>query len=151
MNRGVMVTQDKDVQAVNSNGAPAPSVLKRLQRLVCAEHCRYYRPWFTPEPDCEGLKQLISLLKRRGEILAGIERFRHSGSPLTLTHDNLLLDLICARCEHYPYKCAYRKPGRSPGASPCGGIIVYDRLLEARVVSLSDLPGTVDRTYSYFD
>jgi hypothetical protein len=115
------------------------SVEQQLERLVCAAHCRYYRPWATPEPDCGSLAWVSELVGRRGEALDAIERLRESRALLPLAQDRILLQRICVRCLHYPYNCAYRRPDGSPDAVPCGGLVVLDQLLERRVITAGDL------------
>lgn len=115
------------------------SVEQRLERLVCAEHCRYFKPWATPEPDCASMRQVLALVGRRPELLDTVERLRNRRLAPPLTRDAALLRGVCAPCEHYPENCAYRRSDRSPGAVPCGGLLVLDQLLSLGLVSAEEL------------
>lgn len=111
------------------------SIEQRLQRLVCAEYCRYYKPWATPEPDCGSIQWVTDLVTHDRGALESIERLRGTRPTLPLPHDRVLLRRVCTRCDHYPYACAYRKPDRSTQAEPCGGLIVLDLLLGRKVIT----------------
>ena len=115
------------------------SVQERLERLVCAEHCRYYKPWATPEPDCGSMQWLLKLVVERTELFDAVERLRGRRLPLPLAKDRTLLRRVCTHCEHYPDNCAYRRPDRSPDAKPCGGLLVLDELLGNGLITAEDL------------
>ncbi len=115
------------------------SVPQRLERLVCAEHCRYYKPWATPEPDCNSAQWLLELVGGRAELLDAVERLRGRRLSLTLAQDRTLLRRVCTHCQHYPNNCAYRRPERSPDAVPCGGVLVLGQLLGAGLIAPKDL------------
>lgn len=115
------------------------SVPQRLERLVCAEHCRYYKPWATPEPDCNSTQWLLEMVGERSELLDAVERLRGRRISLTLAQDRTLLRQVCTHCQHYPTNCAYRRPDPSPGAEPCGGVLVLGQLLGNGLISSGDL------------
>ncbi|HSH71225.1 MAG TPA: hypothetical protein VK997_14985 [Deferrisomatales bacterium] len=119
------------------------SVPQRLQRLVCAEHCRYYKPWATPEPDCNSAQWLLELVGGRAKLLDAVERLRGRRLSLTQVQEGTLLRQVCTPCQHYPHNCAYRRPDRSPGAEPCGGLLVLGQLLGAGLITPEDLLGSV--------
>lgn len=100
-----------------------------LERLVCAEHCRYYKPWATPETGCGSRTILAAILGANGGRLEAMERLRGDRVALPLSQDSTLLRLVCAHCEHYPDNCAFRRAKRSATAEPCGGLMVLERLL----------------------
>jgi hypothetical protein len=115
------------------------SIPQRLVRLVCAEHCRYYKPWATPEPDCESMQWLLELVEDRAALLDAVERLRDRRVALPLARDRTLLRRVCAHCQHYPHNCAYRRPEHSPDAAPCGGLLVLDQLLGSGQIVAEDL------------
>jgi len=112
---------------------------ERLERLVCAEHCRYYKPWATPEPGCGSRAVLAAGLDVDGVRLEALERLRGDRVVLPLAQDPTLLRLVCARCEHYPENCAFRRAKRSASAEPCGGLMVLERLLNNGQLTTEEL------------
>lgn len=103
---------------------------ERLQRLVCAEHCRFFKPWREEERHCGGHRWLLGKAGSDEGILDAMERLRGCRPILPLRADSLLLRTVCARCEFYPDGCRFRSGGSSRQAVPCGGVVVIDLLLE---------------------
>ena len=115
------------------------SVQQRLERAVCAEHCRYYKPWATPEPDCGPMQWLLERIEDDAQLLDAVERLRGRRLTPPLAQDSTLLRRVCTPCQHYPDNCAYRRPDRSPSAEPCGALLVLDTLLEKHLFTAEDL------------
>jgi hypothetical protein len=112
---------------------------ERMERLVCAEHCRFFKPWQGESRRCGGHAWLVERIRADEGMLDALEKLRGAKPVLPLRADSLLLRTICTRCEYYPYNCRYRSPVAPAQANPCGGVVVLDLLLERGLVASEDL------------
>ena len=118
--------------------------LERLERLLCAEHCRYFKPWMKDESRCAPFLLLLETARGSDDVLDALERLRGERLPAVQRADEaLLLRAVCTRCDYYPAGCAYRKAGRSATASPCGGLCALGALLHREVLPTEALYGPV--------
>jgi len=102
----------------------------RLERLLCAEHCRYFKPWNKDESRCAPFLLLLESARGSDEVLDALERLRGERLPgAQRALDAVLLRAVCSRCDYYPAGCAYRKAGHSATASPCGGLCALGALV----------------------
>lgn len=117
---------------------------ERLERLLCAEHCRYYKPWEKGEARCAPFLLLLESARGSDEVLDALERLRRERLPGALrAHDALLLRAVCTRCEYYPDACAYRKVDHSAAATPCGGLCALGALVQREALVTEALYGPV--------
>ncbi|NOY45491.1 MAG: hypothetical protein GXP50_08580 [Deltaproteobacteria bacterium] len=109
-----------------------------LERAVCAEHCRLFKPW-DERQKCAAFAWLRDRVTPGSPAFRVVERLR--GAPLRWRnqHDALLLRAVCIRCELYPYRCPFRRPDKSEGASPCGALLVMETLVDRRAVRGDEL------------
>jgi len=112
---------------------------EKLQRLVCAEHCRFFKPWREEDRRCGGHRWLLEKAKAAEGILDPLERLRGCRPVLPLRADALLLRTVCSRCAFYPEDCRYRSAASAREGIPCGGIVVMDLLLERGHLSAAEL------------
>jgi hypothetical protein len=115
------------------------SKTEQLERLVCAEHCWYFKPWTGEERRCRAQEWLIQRAAHGAGALDELQKLRGVRPAMPLRSDSLLLRATCTRCDYYPYQCNYRKPTRSPDAIPCGAVIVLSLLLERGLLSAEEL------------
>jgi len=112
---------------------------ERLERLLCAEHCRFFKPWRGEERRCGAHKWLLRTVMREEQVLDDMEKLRSQNATTPLAHDALLLRTVCAKCEYYPGECGYRNPAGPGSAAPCGGMVALELLLERGTVSTEEL------------
>jgi len=115
------------------------SAEERLERLLCAEHCRFFKPWHEETRRCAAHVWLLHLVRADPAAIETMEKLRGARAVEPLRSDALLLRTVCTRCEYYPYDCRYRHPARPAGAVPCGGLVVVDLLLERGAIGAEDL------------
>ena len=108
---------------------------ERLQRLACAEHCRFFKPWTGEERRCRAYQWLLKRVMRQEQVLDDLEKLRGQNAMTPLAHDAILLRTICAKCEYYPGECGYRNPAGPRSSKPCGGMLALALLLERDAVS----------------
>ncbi|MBE0617530.1 MAG: hypothetical protein IH608_06350 [Proteobacteria bacterium] len=115
------------------------SAEERLERLVCGEHCRFFKPWHGESRRCGGHAWLQHRACTQTATLDALEKLRGAKPTLPLRTDALLLRTVCTRCDYYPYHCRYRSPTGPANADPCGGVVVLDLLLDRALVAAEDL------------
>jgi len=108
---------------------------ERLERLVCGEHCRFFKPWQEETRRCGGHDWLLRQVQADPATLEALEKLRGVKAPPPLRADALLLRTACTRCDYYPYNCRYRSPTGPDNAEPCGGVLVLDLLLDRDLIS----------------
>ncbi len=111
---------------------------ERLERVVCAEHCRLFKPW-EERQKCAGFALLRDRVARGGLAVDAVERLRGARVRWSGNHDAVILRSACIRCELYPYRCPFRRPTKEAAGEPCGAALVLDALLERRVIRAQDL------------
>ncbi len=111
---------------------------ERVERLVCAEHCRFFKPWEGEEIRCGGFRWLLSRAVAREETLESVEKLRGEVWAPSRELDPLLLRSVCTRCDYYPARCSYLRPAKPSGAVPCGAMTVLQLLLERALVVPED-------------
>jgi hypothetical protein len=109
-----------------------------LKRLVCADRCRFFKPW-QGEGGCASLIWLEGFARTNEQALSLIERSRTARPRLPLAADGLFRRHVCERCTYYPAGCAYRRPAQDTGVPPCGGLIVLALLMDCGAISEEDL------------
>ncbi len=102
---------------------------EQLERLVCAEHCRFFKPWEETHR-CAAYQWLDRRVQEDGDVMEHLHRLRGRRPPPVLRHDDLLSRTQCARCGYFPDGCRYRDPSRNDGPGPCGGLVAVDMLLD---------------------
>jgi hypothetical protein len=112
---------------------------ERLQRLVCAEHCRFFKPWQQETARCGAYDWLLQRSLASDQILDVLEKLRGERWGTLDDHDAALLRSVCTRCAYYPSACAYRDPARAQGATPCGALDVLRALLTRHAITLEEL------------
>jgi hypothetical protein len=97
---------------------------KLLVNLICKGYCKFYKESKDEELSCEGFKFF--------------ERFFPVSSvaqdvplqPAVFKHDSILMDILCKKCDFLIGGCDYRDEKHHSSASPCGGFILLNRLME---------------------
>lgn len=117
------------------------STAEKVTRLVCAEHCRFYKPWTEHRAPCGAHEWLVARATAVADALDPLERLRGVKPTIPLQSDALLERTICTRCDHYPDACHHRSPAGPTHAVPCGGLVVLDLLLDRDALSPEDLYG----------
>src|SRR5512139_1070761 len=112
---------------------------QRIERLVCAEHCRFFKPWQKETSRCGAYRWLVHHSLRSERLIDAVERLRGERWNSLGEHDAPLLRSVCSRCDYFPNACAYRDPKRARGATPCGAIGVLHVLLDRGHLSLEEL------------
>ncbi len=112
---------------------------ERLKRLLCAEHCQFFKPWKDPQLPCGAHRVLRTLVEERPDLLEALEKLRGVRPTLPLPSDAFLARSVCTRCGYFPYRCDYRDPTGPEDALPCGGIVVMDILLSRNVLTHEEL------------
>lgn len=112
---------------------------ERLQRLVCAEHCRFFKPWQKEETACGAYEWLLQRSLLSDQLLEVLERLRGEQWGALDDHDAALFRTVCTRCGYYPDTCAYRDPARVPRAKACGALTVLRALLGRDALTLEEL------------
>ena len=115
------------------------TIEERVERLLCAEHCRFFKPWHGEDRRCAAHTWLLHLALGNPGIIEALEKLRGARAPAPLQADALLLRTTCTHCDYYPYDCRYRDPARPTGAVPCGGIVALDLMLERGTIGAEDL------------
>lgn len=115
------------------------SAEERLERLVCGEHCRFFKPWQGESRRCGGHAWLVHRARTDTATLDALEKLRGAKASFPLRADVLLLRTACTRCDYYPYNCRYRNPTGPTNAEPCGGLVVLDLLLDRGLLTAEDL------------
>jgi hypothetical protein len=113
---------------------------ERLERLVCAEHCRFFKPWEETHR-CEAFHWLADRADSEESILDALERFRGLRRAQPLRYDGLMMRTLCTRCGYYPEECSYRDRARTRYARPCGGVVAIDVLLDHQLIDEQTLFG----------
>lgn len=114
-----------------------------VRRFVCAEHCRFFKPWAEEETTCGAYEWLLLRASEDPRIPDILSKVLVAKSSTPLRGEALLLRTVCTRCDYFPYRCNYRNPTRPANPVPCGGLVVLDLLLQRDMVSpreLYDLP-----------
>ena len=111
---------------------------EQLERAICVEHCRYFKPWQEPGR-CAAFGWILGRIRTDPRLREALERLRGARPIRRLRHDSVLLRSVCIRCDHYPYRCALRHPQKAGRAEPCGGLIALDMLLERGALSDEDV------------
>ena len=112
---------------------------QRVERLVCGEHCRFFKPWDQETKRCAAYRWLLHWPDASGHTLESLERLRgRRGTPAGHL-DAVLVRTVCTRCGYYPNDCAFRNPEKSKSAEPCGGIAVLHELLERQELTPEEL------------
>lgn len=117
---------------------------QRLERLVCAEHCRFFKPWQKETSRCGAYRWLLTRSLRADHLLDAVERLRGERLATVTEHDPVLLRSVCHRCDYFPAGCAYRDPSRAGGATRCGALAVLHALLDRGHLSLEELYAPLD-------
>jgi hypothetical protein len=112
---------------------------ERVERLVCAEHCRHFKPWEGEERRCGAHQWLVQRTLNVEGTLADLEKLRGAKPSMPLRFDALLLRTVCTGCEYYPNQCKYRRPTGPTDTVPCGGVVVLSLLLDRELISAEEL------------
>lgn len=101
-----------------------------LTKLVCAPHCRFYRPGEKEELSCAGYEFFRNRLSPElGKILS--ERFSASRPPDRFEHVPALEERICADCPFREEDCDFMSGIEMEDAVPCGGYMLLALMLAA--------------------
>lgn len=111
------------------------SIRERLERLACAEHCRFFKPWTEETGRCGAYEWLLRKASGTKEILDAMERLRGTKPILPLAFDSLLRRTVCSACGYYPANCRFRAQESRKDATPCGALIVLDLLLHREMLN----------------
>jgi len=103
-----------------------------IKALVCAPHCRFYRPGEKEELSCEG-HNFISKRLSDERALELAKLFENTGPPPRFEHHPRLEEKLCARCEFRAEDCDFMSGEDIPDPVPCGGYVCWVRLLEQGV------------------
>lgn len=115
------------------------STREQVERVVCAEHCRFFKPWGEEKEPCSALQWILQRAEHVEGTLEALGKIRRVRAAQPLSSDALLLRAVCSRCPHYPDDCRYRRAERPAHAVPCGGIAVLDALLGRDTLSAEEL------------
>ncbi len=121
------------------------STAEKIDRVVCAEHCRFYKPWTEDRAPCGAREWLLGWVVANPPSLELLERLRSVKPVLPLQFDAALERSICTRCDHYPDACHHRSAAGPSHAVPCGGLVVLDLLLGRGALTPEDLYGPLRR------
>ena len=112
---------------------------ERIERLACAEHCQFFKPWRDEERRCAAYLWLLKRAVTAEQVLDDMEKLRGQNATPPMVHGTLLLRAVCGRCEYYPAECGYRNPAGPGSTKPCGGMVALELLLARGAVSPEEL------------
>ena len=115
---------------------------KQITELVCAPHCRFYRPGEKEEMACRGYEFFVEVLE--DVIAAEAARTavraisKEASPPEPFDHDSRIEKILCARCEFRAKDCDFMSGEEMPEAVPCGGYVLLEKLLAAGLKEAED-------------
>lgn len=98
---------------------------KHLIDLICKRYCKFYKESKNEDLSCEGFKFFERLSFSLPDGNPDINKI-----PATFHHDSILFNILCKRCDFQVDGCDYRDKNYSGEASPCGGFILLNNLLD---------------------
>jgi hypothetical protein len=103
---------------------------EEITALVCAPHCRFYRPGEKEELSCGGYDFFVERLSEK--IAAEAARtLDEAGPPERFEHHTRIEAALCTRCGFREDDCDFMSGEDVPDAAPCGGYVLLARLLAA--------------------
>lgn len=98
---------------------------KQLIDLICKRYCKFYKESKDEDLSCEGFKFFERLSVPLSDGNSDINKL-----PAAFHHDSILFNILCERCDFLADGCDYRDKNYSGKASPCGGFILLNNLLD---------------------
>ncbi|GAB4259654.1 MAG: hypothetical protein Kow0092_08040 [Deferrisomatales bacterium] len=106
-----------------------------VERLLCAEHCRRFKPWSESAPSCGARDWLRGRAAYEQETIRLLERLRGRRPPASPAFGPLLRRTVCRGCPRAG-QCRYPS---TPSGHPCGGLVVLELMLEREWISMEEL------------
>ena len=101
-----------------------------LTRLICAPHCRFFRPGTKEELSCAGYEFFRRRLDNQEAARAARALAATAAPPPSFARDPRLEKILCAACDFCEADCDFMS-NDVPDAVPCGGYVLLARLLAA--------------------
>ena len=117
---------------------------EEITALVCAPHCRFYKPGEKEELSCAGYDFFVRLMDN--DIAAEAARTLDAASALAekarpperFEHNARIETAICTGCEFREEDCEFMGGRDIADAAPCGGYVLLARLLAAGLREAQD-------------
>ena len=116
---------------------------KQLIDLVCKGYCKFYKESKNEELACEGFRFFERLLsspvntpdkKPPHLFLRELNRSEwalvSAGNRCGGEYDSILMNILCKKCDFLVDGCDYRDEKYHSEATPCGGFILLNKILE---------------------
>ena len=102
---------------------------KHLIDLVCKGYCKFYKESKNEELACEGFR----FFERSFSPLLADNTNKYN-LPETFKYDSVLMDILCKKCDFLIDGCDYKDEKYHGKATPCGGFILLNKILEEQKV-----------------
>ena len=98
---------------------------KHLIDLVCKGYCKFYKESKNEELACEGFRFF-----ERSFSPPSIDNTNKYNLPETFKYDSVLMNILCKKWDFLVDGCDYRDEKYHGEATPCGGFILLNKILE---------------------